>query len=162
MTDASFFLRDAETSLRMLVENTSDILWINGPDGTCEWVSPSVQTALGYDPTTPVGTRTSIIHPDDRDAATLAIQKAMDRHETNRRAQVRVLTTDGDIRWMDLSTDLWWTPENRLLRTVSSMRDITAQKLAEAALAESERRHRTLAENLTEVACRATVDGTLQ
>ncbi|MFN8185288.1 MAG: PAS domain S-box protein [Candidatus Nanopelagicales bacterium] len=162
MTDASFFLRDAETSLRMLVENTSDILWINGPDGTCEWVSPSVQTALGYDPTTLVGTRTSIIHPDDRDAATLAIQKAMDRHETNRRAQVRVLTTDGDIRWMDLSTDLWWTPENRLLRTVSSMRDITAQKLAEAALAESERRHRTLAENLTEVACRATVDGTLQ
>ena len=162
MTDASFFLRDAETSLRMLVENASDILWINGPDGTCEWVSPSVQTALGYDPTTLVGTRTSIIHPDDRDAATLAIQKAMDRHETNQRAQVRVLTADGDTRWMDLSTDLWWTPENRLLRTVSSMRDITAQKLAEAALAESERRHRTLAENLTEVASRTTVDGTIQ
>lgn len=158
----SRLFQEAETSLRMLLENTSDILWLNGPDGTCEWVSPSVETTLGYPPGDLIGTRTSVVHPEDQDAHTLSFQRAMDAHLTNLRSRLRVVTADDEIRWVDASTDFWWSPDKRLLRSVTSMRDVTAQKQAEDALAASERMHRTLIESLTEIAFRADVNGVLQ
>ena len=158
----SRIFQEAETSLRMLFENTSDILWLNGPDGTCAWVSPSVETTLGYPPRSLIGTRISVVHPADQDAHTLSFQRAIDSHQTNLRSRLRTVTADGQIRWMDTSTDFWWTPDHRLLRSVTSMRDVTAQKQTEDALAASERMHRMLAESLTEIAFRADVNGVLE
>lgn len=144
------------------IERTSDLVILYGADGVCEWVSPSVQRLLGFEPAELVGSRTSLIHPDDRDSAVLALQKAMDRHETTMRTRVRMVAADERVLWMDAGIELWWSAPGRLVRQVATMRDITEQVVAEQALRESESRYRMLAENSGDVVVSADATGLLQ
>lgn len=149
---------EAQRSLRLVLANTADVVWLLGPDGVCEWVSPSVTTVLGFEAAQLLGTRPSLLHPDDRDAATLALQSALDRRDTHLRLRVRVVTAEGATRWVDAATDLWWSAQGRLLHQVASWRDVSAQVRAEEAVAASEARYRLLAENAADAVFSTTPD----
>lgn len=138
---------DFPAAVRMVLEHTSDIIWLHGPDGVCEWVSPSLRTVLGYEPDSLIGTRTSVLHPDDRGSALLALQHALDRQETHHRRRVRVVTAADQVLWVDAAMDLWWQ-DGRLQQIVTSMRDITQQLAAEQAALRAEARFRLIAEDV--------------
>lgn len=153
---------EARSALRLVLENTSDVVWLYGPDGVCEWVSPSVQSLLGFEPAALIGTRTSLVHPDDREAVLLTIQRAMDRRETHVRTRARVLAANGTTRWVDSAIDMWWSSDGRLLRQTASMRDITEQVEAEQALAVSEAHYRLLADQVSDVVVQGDSSGIIR
>jgi PAS domain S-box-containing protein len=62
--------------------------------------------------------------------------------------EMRVVLTNGDIRWLRLNNRPVMDPEtSRVVRIIGAVNDITGRKAAEEALAESEARHRALVEN---------------
>lgn len=72
-------LRRAETRFRSLVENISDVITITDEAGRYQYVSPSVERALGYEPREFVGKRIfDFHHPNDVDkvAASMAFLAA--------------------------------------------------------------------------------------
>src|SRR2546427_2444634 len=60
-------LRASEQRFRALVEHSSDVITLLGPDGTVIYASPSTQPVLGYGATENVGRSAfELVHPDDR------------------------------------------------------------------------------------------------
>src|SRR5690606_21424790 len=63
---AEIALRRSEEHYRRLIENSSDVATILGPDGINRYQSPSIQYVLGYRPEEMVGTSAfERIHPED-------------------------------------------------------------------------------------------------
>jgi PAS domain S-box-containing protein len=59
-------LRQSEERFRSLVENALDIIMILEPDGTIQYVSPSIENILGYSATEPIGKKVfEWIHTED-------------------------------------------------------------------------------------------------
>lgn len=138
--------------LRLLVAG-GDVLWVYDGDGVCVWVSDSVEAYLGHPPHTLLGTRTSLLHPDDRAAALERLAEAAGQRAERIRSRVRLVAADGSVRWADSSVALQWDGD-RLVRQFASLRDVTAEVEAEQRLAESERRLQLFADNVADVVVR--------
>ncbi|MFC9245698.1 diguanylate cyclase domain-containing protein [Streptomyces sp. NPDC057136] len=56
-----------ESYFRLLVQGSSDIIMIAGPDGVLRYISPAVHLVLGYPPEDLLGSSLPLlVHPDDR------------------------------------------------------------------------------------------------
>jgi PAS domain S-box-containing protein len=86
------------------------------------------------------------IHPDDLSTIAGALNTQKDNHAA-RQLEFRMLTADGDLRWINLRTRVDTNPAGEPVRT-GVLLDVTDQKRTEAALAESERRFRAIISNL--------------
>jgi PAS domain S-box-containing protein len=66
-----------------LVQNVSDVITILEADGTVRYVSPAVETALGYRLEELIGNRIfSLVHPDDLERASRIFGEIMSKPET--------------------------------------------------------------------------------
>jgi PAS domain S-box-containing protein len=62
--------REGEARFRLLVEHSSDGLYLMGPDGHVSYASPPVERLLGFDRRELTGRHfLDYLHPDDRDHA---------------------------------------------------------------------------------------------
>src|SRR5207244_4026467 len=92
----------------------------------------------------------SLVHPDDRDdnrrgQRILSGQRNVD--------EVRIITRQGDIRWIRFSTIPVADPgQGRVVRLLGAVQDITERKRAEIGLRESEERFRNFMDNSPAVA----------
>ena len=142
--EAQEALRRSGERFRAIVENTSDVVQIMDGRGAITWITPSVQTMLGWTIEDLVGREgTWLLHPDDVDRT---VQRFNDLAESAPRSsirfEVRVRHADGGWRWVDaVATNQLDTMGG----FVASYRDITPSKLAENALRESEVRFRSVA-----------------
>jgi PAS domain S-box-containing protein len=84
----------------------------------------------------------SLVHVDDRDAARKAVQQTR-QYGKDYTIEKRVVRPDGEIRYV-ISRGEAVFQNGRLIKAVGSFIDITEQKLAQQALAESEGRFRSL------------------
>lgn len=71
------------------------------------------------------------------------LREAVRAGDRRLRRRVRLVAADGSSRWVDWSMTLQWR-DGRLVRSLSSVRDVDAEVTAQAALAASEERYRTL------------------
>jgi PAS domain S-box-containing protein len=90
------------------------------------------------------------IHPDDRAQVMSVIQRA-EETAIPFDLEFRTAITDTPERWLAVRGKFMRGPRGQLLRRMGTMIDITARKLAEEALWESEQRYRTLAETAADV-----------
>src|SRR5213080_4479940 len=73
-------LRASEQRFRALVEHSSDVIMLLGPDGTVIYASQSTQQVLGYGATENVGRSAfELVHPDDRTHALELFGELMQR-----------------------------------------------------------------------------------
>jgi PAS domain S-box-containing protein len=90
------------------------------------------------------------IHPDDREKVTFALEQAQiskqDYHQ-----EFRVIWSDGSIHWMESKGKCIYENEDRVVRMLGTVMEITARKQAELALKETEERFRYLAEKIQDV-----------
>lgn len=106
----------------------------------------------------PVETFFAPIHPDDRARVQQGIADALHGRASSR-FEYRLVQHDGSIRWVVASGAVQRDAEGRPRRFPGVVVDVTAQRLAQQRLAESEQRFRTLADTMPQMVWSATPDG---
>ncbi|TYT63828.1 histidine kinase N-terminal 7TM domain-containing protein [Natrialba swarupiae] len=88
--------RRAEKRFQALIENVSDVVTVVDEDGTVTYVSPSVRSVLGYDPSDLVGESLfELVHADDRADAIDEFAGLVTYSNTEARFEYRVRHRDG-------------------------------------------------------------------
>ncbi|MDP2289532.1 MAG: PAS domain S-box protein [Actinomycetota bacterium] len=92
-------LAESEERLRLLAENASDVVFRVSEQGTFEWLSPSVQSALGWLPEDLLGSHVEdLIAHEDLPSRRRAFADAMRGEKMDYRARFRLAS--GGYRWM--------------------------------------------------------------
>jgi PAS domain S-box-containing protein len=130
-------LLETEDRYRQLVENAYDLVTEVDTDARHVWVSPNYKTVLGYEPEELVGQDAfHTLHPDDRAHAMEVFARFLEGSQPGE-ACVRARHKDGSWRSFEASGGTFVTAAGQR-RAVIISRDVTARRLTEAALAQSE------------------------
>ncbi|HKE10485.1 MAG TPA: PAS domain S-box protein, partial [Myxococcota bacterium] len=130
-------LLETEGRYRQLVENAYDLVTEVNTEGRHVWVSPNYKTVLGYEPEELVGQDTfQILHPEDRAHAMDVFARFLEGRQPGE-ARVRARHKDGSWRSFEASGGTFVTASGER-RAVVISRDVTARRVTEAALAQSE------------------------
>ena len=149
-------LKLALTAARMGMWN-----W-NMRTGEITW-SPEHEQLFGLAPGTFDGryeTFDQRLHPDDREALNMSVNRAIQERNTYQH-EYRVVWTDGSIHWIEGRGQAFYDETGQAVRMTGTVMDISDRKNVEAALASSERRLRTIIEAEPECIKILTAEGTL-
>ena len=122
---AALELARVSDQLRLVLENTADVVLQVAPDGTLLWVSPSIRTTLGWDPERILGTRFQLAAPQFREATAEMSRQAIGEHAEGFSCRMQVVCADGSQRWADTRNRLVWSDDGALDSIVVSLRDVT-------------------------------------
>ena len=137
-------LRKSEEKYRDLVENIDNIIYATDGKGVLTYVSPAVESFLGYQPDEVIGCPFSdFIQTNDIPAITRNFENILSGQISA--GEYLIQTKSGHTRWMHTSSRPI-TVEDKVVGIQGVLSDITERKQAEAALIESEEKFRTLAE----------------
>lgn len=149
---------ESESLYRLLVDYASDLIVRVADDGTRRYVSPSVKDMLGWTPEQFAAQGGALIHPDDRHL----VDDVLGRLRLNNAPELlryRVRNSAGEYRWLEAIGRLAPSPDHLgEIETVYTARDITARLQAETALADSEKRLRTITDNVPAVIAHVDAD----
>ncbi|MEY2451856.1 MAG: hypothetical protein QOD92_1430 [Acidimicrobiaceae bacterium] len=140
-------VRASDGRFRSLVAHAADVITVVNDDGIITYESPPITDVLGWRQDERVGTYASDrVHPDDR--RTLAIGMAALRDDPDEvvRVEVRVRHADGSWRWCSTSIRNLLN-EPSIAGFVCNSHDVTDQRRAATALADSEASFRMLFAN---------------
>lgn len=153
-------LQDAAERYQALAENTSDLLSELDAEGRYTFVSPSYRHILGIDPDELRGKlASSIVHPDDRARLNLEIAAGAPGHPVQWRG-LRVRHASGQWRMLDGRAQTYLTGEGDF-RLVVIARDVTAERVAQQAVLQSEAHLRMLIRQLPIVLLAVDAAGTV-
>lgn len=127
-------LRESEEHYRTLIENSSDVATILGPDGISSYQSPSIYSVLGYRPEELVGTSSfDRIHPDDVPAARTTLRSAVESPGETRSVEFRYRHRDGSWRVLEARARTL-LPDTAGGGVIINSRDVTERKRYEEEL----------------------------
>ena len=158
---AEFELTRSEARFRLLADNASDIVTESGLDGRFRYVSPAVEAISGYTSEEVVGKQAvDFVHPDDRERVAREIAASITTPNSPQ-IEHRHIRKDGQVIWVESRPTLARDPSTgKPFAVTDVLRDITARKTAEAALAATEMRYRYLADNASDIIARYDQDAT--
>ena len=113
----------------------------NVESGQLQW-SEEIESMFGF---TPGGfdhtyeAFMACVHPDDRSAVEQAVRSAM-KYDRNYFIEHRIVWPDGTVRWVAETGDVFRGADNRAVRMIGIIQDITARRQAEEALRHSNER----------------------
>jgi PAS domain S-box-containing protein len=91
-----------EARFRALIENSRELLTVLGPDGSIQYVSPSVLDLLGFDAEERKGAKAILeVHPDDRPQVDQAFVRLLENPTWLAQLRYRVRHRDGSWRMLD-------------------------------------------------------------
>ncbi|HEU65553.1 MAG TPA: PAS domain S-box protein, partial [Chloroflexi bacterium] len=137
-------LRESEKKLRLISENSRDIICLHAPDHSYIYVSPACKEILGYEPDELAGTNPwELVHPEDIEALQKEGQeKALQGLPVF--LSYRIRKKSGEYIWLESISQMLEDDAGSALGFVTSSRDITERKQAEEALRQSEEKYRAL------------------
>jgi diguanylate cyclase (GGDEF)-like protein/PAS domain S-box-containing protein len=152
-------LEESKERYRLLAENASDIIWTMDMNLRFTYESPSVTRIRGYTPEEAMAlTIEETLTPASLEVArkALAEELAPGTMETGDLSRSRTLELehtckDGSTVWLEVTTTFLRDADGQPIGLLGVSRDISERKQAAAALEESEKRYRLLAENATDV-----------
>ena len=132
-------LRESEERLRTIVENTRDIIYSAGPDGTFTFVSPQV-SFLGYTPEEVVGRKIlEFVHPDDIEHVLEDYQRTIETGEEFPTI-FRLMHRDGIPVYVEESGKAIWEG-GEVVGVTGVVRNIAERKQMEEEMVRLERLH---------------------
>lgn len=88
---------------RLLVEETSDVILVVGPDGQISYATPSAERILGQPPAELEGTNGfNLVHPDDVDDVQAQFSELIEEPEAHKSAEFRYRRPDGELVWIEV------------------------------------------------------------
>ena len=125
-------LKNSELRFRSLIEKGTEIISLHDSQGKIMYMSPSIQTTLGYVPEERIGhSAFDAIHPDDAPALKMKLAALLNSPGSSEQAQWRHRHANGSWHWMEgVATNLLNDPA--INAVVHNFRDITVQKEAES------------------------------
>ncbi|MBK9740027.1 MAG: PAS domain S-box protein [Actinobacteria bacterium] len=123
-------LAASQERYRLLAENSSDVVYLTGPDGRIKWVAPSVARTLGWEPEELVGTEAvELAHPDDeveiQARRSVAYSGAgVVPPEESQGLLLRLRTKAGPYVWVVSSNTPLFDDDGALVGVAGSMRDV--------------------------------------
>jgi len=162
---ASAAMRASEERLALALDATSDGLYDIDFETSTTHYSPRYATMLGYEPnelTPSHETWERLLHPEDRTRTLESLNECLDGKRDEYEMEFRLRTKSGAWRWiLSRGKIVARDASGRALRLVGTHRDITARVESVAALAESERRYREMANALPTCVFEADLNGRL-
>ena len=138
---AELALQASEADYRMLAESSSHFTVRVDARGAVVWVSPSVESVLGWRPEQLLGTMgTHYLHPEQLPLAAPARAQLRDGSVLAGRARFR--RADGSYLWVSQVVTPLFDDDGTYVGSVSGFQDVEAQVRAEQALVASEERFR--------------------
>jgi PAS domain S-box-containing protein len=131
-------LRNSEARFRALIERSADLISLTAADGTTLYLSPAVESILGYPPEHFLGQSSlAFSHPDDRDRVADVVARLLRDPQESLHIEFRAIHRDGSTRWLEASgRNMLADPAVEGI--VCNFRDVTARKRAEVALRRTE------------------------
>ncbi len=150
-------LQESEERFRLIAENSADVVFRLSADGDVEWLSPSMESLLGWSPEQAIGRPVAdFTHPDD-----LPRLRGGTRPPSGGEVQVRALTADGGERWVSVRSRPILDRSGVLVAHVGSVRDVEEEVRAQQALERSELLFRAAMESSAIGMALVRLDGTM-
>jgi PAS domain S-box-containing protein len=139
-------LRDSEERMSLAAEGANLGMWVWDVVRDKIWMTDKGRALFGFAPDARLDYATLIsrVHPEDRAAGAAAIKRAIET-QGKYAMEYRVLLPDGTLRWIGALGQCLNVGGAEGIQLLGVSMDVTAQKLAQDALRESEARFRTMA-----------------
>jgi PAS domain S-box-containing protein len=145
-------LRESEEKFRTLFESAPIGEALHDAQGRYLTTNPSYQRMLGYSDEELRGrNRDEVTHPEDLKEGKRLFAEMSEGRIQRFQLEKRYLHKDGHIIWAQSSASSVRNRQGKLIYVIVMVIDITEKKKSEAALRESERKQRLIAENTTDV-----------
>ncbi len=141
-------LAEHDRKFRSLIENSADAILILHPNGQNSYISPSVETILGYSESEARQLDFySLIHPEERSTVEESFLACLEMPGCPLSGiPLRIKGSSGSFHWLEATfTNL--LHESAINGIVANFRDISRNKQAEQAIRESEEKYRSFFEN---------------
>jgi PAS domain S-box-containing protein len=143
-------LSQREELYRLISENTSDLICLQTPDLQYTYVSPSLQSMLGYAPKAWIDKKVAkYIHPDDRERVIRVLSSSASGSGKTVKLEYRIKKNKGDYIWVE-TVSKPVSVDGYLVSIQTATRDITDRKEKERAIVENEANLKALVENSTD------------
>jgi PAS domain S-box-containing protein len=146
-------LHESEEKYRLIVENSSDIIFTLNDAGEFIYLSPSVKNILGYYQSDLIGLPfRSLVHPDDLHIIEDATQTHyVEGGQLSGEIEYRFRHASGNWRWL-VSTGTPLREKNeKAFNFIGVARDVTERKQAESRLAQAAQEWRTTFDSITDL-----------
>ena len=120
---------------KLISEKAADLVCLHQPDGTYEYVSPSVKDILGYMPEELIGKNPyDFFHPEDLEKVEKESHQKANEGEQVPSIQYRIRKKDGTYLWFETATEPIENEEGEVIKLRTGSRDITKRKNQELLL----------------------------
>ncbi|TKB92268.1 MAG: PAS domain S-box protein [Nitrospira sp.] len=146
---AEAMLRTSQEKLRQALRASGTGLWDWNTETNEVVFSEEWKHQLGYEPaeiSDSFDGWTTLLHPEDRDAAIAYVRDYVSRREGDYRQEFRLKHKDGGYRWIEARASFVTEADGRRISLLGSHADITDRKRMEESVRESEEWYRTLVE----------------
>ncbi|MBD2040450.1 PAS domain S-box protein [Microcoleus sp. FACHB-672] len=128
-------LLQSEEKYRSVVDNIKEVIFQTDALGFFTFLNPAWTEITGYTRQESIGTHFfNYVHPHDHQQRQEYFQEPIEFQDDCCREQMRYLTKDGGVRWIEVNTQFIRDQENRLTGTFGTLNDITDRKQAEESL----------------------------
>lgn len=132
-------LRETEFRLQSIVENIRAIIATFDLAGYISFISPAVETLLGYAPSDVLGKNfADFLHPDYQALAAELMMQALGGQNNGANLDAKMRTAGGEWTWLNIVTSLVRGTQGEPLYFVGIARDVAEQKAMQEKLQRSE------------------------